>query len=253
MNDQENLVSIIMPSYNSAEWIQETIESVQSQTYSNWELLITDDASTDNTVQLIQEFQKADNRINLFISRVNRGAGKSRNNSLQHAHGRFIAYLDSDDIWSPNKLERQLAFMSKNHVCMCYTDYDLVGENGEYRRTVHVQKSVTYDGFLKRPLSCSHTIVFDTNVVDKALLVMPDVRRGQDSATWLQVLKTGITGYALCESLAKYRRHEGSLSSNKLKAIKRTWYLYREIEHLPLLYACECFVSYAINAVKKYA
>ena len=253
MYSSSELVSIIMPSYNSACWIKETIACVQAQTYTNWELIITDDASTDNTVEIIREAQKKDSRIILFVSEKNQGAGKSRNNSLKHSRGRYIAYLDSDDLWVDCKLEHQLAFMEKNHVGMCYTDYDLVNERGEYKKTVHVQKSVTYKGYLKRPVTCTHSIVFDMNIIDKSLLVMPDVRRGQDGATWLQVLKTGVIGYALSESLAKYRRHEGSLSNNKIKAIKRVWYLYRRIEHLPLPYACLCFVCYACNAVKKYS
>lgn len=94
--------------------------------------------------------------------------------------------------------------------------------------------------------------MFDISIVPKELLIMPDIRRGQDGATWLRVLKNGFSGYALSESLAKYRRHDGSLSNNKFKAIKRMWYLYRKIEHLPFLYACRCFISYAFNAVKKY-
>lgn len=253
MTSMDTLVSIIMPSYNSSHWIKETIESVQAQTYTNWELLITDDASTDDTVSVIKEKQKKDSRIKLFVSEKNQGAGQSRNNSLKYAKGRYIAYLDSDDLWDECKLEHQLAFMDEKHVAMCYTDYDLIDENGAYRKTIHVQKSVTYDGYLRRPVTCTHSVVFDTRLVDKSLLIMPDVRRGQDGATWLQVLKTGVIGYALGESLAKYRRHEGSLSNNKIKAVKRVWYLYRQIEHLSLPYACLCFVSYAINAVKKYS
>ena len=143
--------------------------------------------------------------------------------------------------------------MQDKDIAMCYTDYDIVNEKGEYRKTIHVPKTVTYDGYLKRPITCTHSIMFDTNYVDTKLLQMPDIRRGQDGATWLQVLKTGITGYALSESLAKYRRHEGSLSNNKIKAVKRMWYLYRKVEHIPLMYSCICFISYAINAVKKYS
>lgn len=187
----------------------------------------------------------------LFLEKS--GAAKSRNNSLSNAKGQFIAYLDSDDLWVECKLEHQLAYMKANHIGMCYTDYDLVNEFGELRKTIHVQKSVTYDGYLKKPITCTHSIMFDTELVDKKLLVMPDVRRGQDGATWLQVLKSGIQGYALNESLAKYRRHEGSLSNNKFKAVKRVWYLYRKIEHLSLPYACICFICYAYNAIRKYS
>lgn len=248
----DELISIIMPSYNSEKWIRETISSVKAQTYCNWELVITDDSSTDHTVELIRREQAEDNRIHLFVSPVNRGAGKARNNSLDNAHGRYIAYLDSDDLWLDYKLEHQLKFMKSNNISMCYTDYDIVDENAEFRKTIHVPKQVSYSEYLKRPITCTHSIMFDTNVISKNLLYMPDVRRGQDGATWLQVMKTGVTGHALSEPLAKYRRHEGSLSSNKFKAAGRIWYLYRNIEHISLPYACRCFISYAINAVRKY-
>lgn len=253
MSISSELISIIMPSHNSEKWIRDTIACVQSQTYTNWELLITDDASSDNTVRIIQNEQKKDSRIKLYIFEANQGAAKARNNSLYHADGRYIAYLDSDDLWAPVKLERQLQYMSNNNISMCYTDYDIVNENAEYRKTIHVPKTVTYDEYLQKPITCTHSIMFDTDAVDKHLLEMPNIRRGQDGATWLQVLKTGIKGYALSESLAKYRRHEGSLSNNKLKAIKRMWYLYRKVEKLSLHYSCVCFISYACNAIKKYS
>lgn len=246
-------VSIIMAAYNSEKWINETIECVQAQTYSNWELLITDDCSTDNTVELARNKAIIDSRIKVFVNAQNCGAGITRNNSLSHATGRFIAFLDSDDLWTNDKLELQLEYMIKNAWSVCYTSYDLINEFGEFRKTIIVPAKVTYDSYLKRPITCTHSICFDTNIVDKTLLEMPNIRRGQDGATWLKVLKTGIVGHGIVESLAKYRRHEGSLSNNKLKAIKRIWFLYRKVEKLPLHYACICFVSYAINAIKKYS
>ena len=227
-----------MSCYNSEKWIKETINCVINQTFKDWELLITDDCSTDNSVSVIREEMKKDDRIKLFTLETNQGAGKARNNSLEHASGRYISYLDSDDLWVETKLEHQLEYMKNKGIVMCYTDYDIVNENGELRKTVSVPAKVTYDSYLKRPITCTHSIMFDLDKVDRALLKMPDIRRGQDGATWLQVLKTGITGYALNESLAKYRRHDGSLSSNKFKAIKRIWFLYRKVEHLSLPYSC---------------
>lgn len=252
MSFSTDLISIIMPCYNDEKWIKETIDSVLAQSYPYWELIITDDASNDNTVNYIKDKQKKDARIKLYVSNKNQGAAKARNNSLSYAKGRYIAYLDSDDLWVKCKLEHQIEFMKKNNIAMCYTDYDIINQYAEYRKTIHVPQLVTYDSFLKGPITCTHSIMFDTEMFDKKLLIMPDIRRGQDAATWLQVLKSGITGYALSESLAKYRRHEGSLSNNKFKALKRTWYLYREVEHLPWAYACFCFISYVINAIKKY-
>ncbi len=249
----DGLVSIIMPAYNSSEWIEETINSVKSQTYTNWELIVCDDCSQDNTVELVRELQKTDKRIVLTVNEKNCGAGLSRNNSLRLAKGRFIAYLDSDDLWVNDKLEKQLKFMGQNKYLICYTSYDLINETGEYRKTIHIPDKTTYDSFLKRPLTCSHTILIDSSVVSKDLLIMPDLRRGQDAATWLKILKSGVTAYGLDISLAKYRRHSGSVSSNKLKALKRTWHLYRNVEKLSLMYSIECFISYVFNALKKYS
>lgn len=253
MSDSMELISILMPSYNSGKWIRETVASVQSQTYKKWELIISDDASSDDTVEIVKEIQKEDSRVRLLTTKKNGGAGKARNRALYAATGQYIAYLDSDDLWVNCKLEHQLEYMKKNNIAMCYTDYDIVNEIGEYRKTIHVPQCITYNGYLKKPITCTHSIMFDTEVIDKKLLEMPDIRRGQDGATWLQVLKTGIKGYALSEPLAKYRRHDGSLSNNKFKAVKRMWYLYRRVEKLSFPYACMCFVSYAINAVKKYS
>lgn len=252
MERNNDLVSILMPAYNSSRWIEETVRCVQAQTYANWELIIADDASFDDTVQKVEKFIPADSRIRLLKTDVNRGAGNARNRALRKAKGRYVAYLDSDDLWVPVKLEHQLKYMRDHNHVMCYTDYDIVDENGVYRKTVHVPETVNYEQYLRRPITCSHSIMFDTYAIDKKLLLMPDIRRGQDGATWLQVLKTGVTGHALSEPLAKYRRHKGSLSNNKLNAVKRMWYLYRKVEKLSFFYSSECFVSYAFNAVKKY-
>jgi len=241
-----------MASYNSALWIEETIACVQSQTYTDWELIISDDASTDNSLELAETAAEGDHRIIVVKAKENGGAGKARNRALKRATGRYIAYLDSDDLWVRNKLELQLDYMRSNNYTMCYTSYDLVNEFGEYRKTVHVPLECKYDSYLKRPITCTHSIVLDSMVIDKKLMIMPDIRRGQDGATWLKILKTGVVAHGLDESLAKYRRHDGSLSNNKLKAIKRIWFLYRKIEKISLFYSCRCFVSYAINAVKKY-
>lgn len=252
-NYVDNFVSIIMSSYNSEKWIEESIKSVQAQTYKNWELIISDDASTDRTLEIIQKEAEKDSRIIVIQSEVNSGAAKARNKALKMAKGRYIAYLDSDDIWLPHKLEHQLSYMKRKKYAMCYTDYDIINSDGEYRKTIHVPRTVTYDGYLKRPITCTLSIILDRAVIDDKLMIMPDIRRGQDGATWLQILKTGIIGYGLDESLAKYRRHKGSLSNNKIKAIKRVWYLYRKVEKLSFLYSCRCFISYAINAIKKYS
>lgn len=245
------LVSIIMPAYNADAFINETIHSVINQTYTNWELLITEDCSTDNTKTILQHDFINDTRIHVFYNHTNLGAAISRNNSLYHAKGEYIAFLDADDLWDTNKLEEQIKFMKSNNIVMCYTSYKTIKENGEHWNTVHVPQQIDYIGFLKRPLTCSHTIVFCMNKIDKNLLIMPNVKRGQDAATWCQVLKTGVIAYGLDKPLAKYRKHANSLSSNKIIAIKRAWFFLRKIERLNIIKAAYCFVFYAFNAVKK--
>ena len=247
----KTLVSIIMPAYNAAHYINEAIHSVKEQTYQNWELLITEDGSTDETRRILKEIAATDSRIKVLYSEKNNGAAASRNYSLANAMGRYIAFLDADDLWMPYKLENQLAFMKKYNIVMCYTSYETIDADGTYRNTVHIPKKVDYIEFLKRPLTCSHTIMFDLNFVDKALLIMPDIKRGQDGATWCQVLKSGVNGYGLDLVLAKNRKHQDSLSANKVIAIKRAWYLLKKVEQLSFLQAAYYFVFYAFNAVKK--
>lgn len=245
------LVSIIMPAYNAAPYIHEAINSVRTQTYRQWELLITEDCSTDETRAILKNLTESDSRIKIFYNEKNRGAAASRNHSLSKAEGRYIAFLDADDLWMPDKLKSQLAFMQKNNIAMCYTSYETIEADGKYRNIVHVPSKTDYIGFLKRPLTCSHTIMFDLSQVDKALLIMPDIKRGQDGATWCQVLKSGITGYGLDLILAKNRKHSDSLSANKVTAIKRAWYSLRKVEQLSVPRAAYYFVFYAFNAVKK--
>ena len=248
---KDTLVSIIMPAYNAAPYIREAILSVQEQTHPNWELLITEDCSTDETRAVLREEASTDSRIKVFYNEQNSGAAASRNHSLHNAEGRYIAFLDADDLWTPDKLKHQLAFMQKNDIAMCYTSYETIEADGTYRNTVHVPQQIDYTGFLKRPLTCSHTILFDLHFVDPTLLLMPNIKRGQDGATWCQVLKSGIKGYGLDLVLAKNRKHPDSLSANKITAIKRAWFLLRNVEQLKFPQASYYFVFYAFNAVKK--
>lgn len=248
---RDALVSIIMPAYNAAMYIADSINSVKAQTYQNWELLITEDCSTDETKAILASVTENDDRIKVFYNEQNSGAAESRNRSLANANGRYIAFLDADDLWMPNKLEEQLAFMQLNSIAMCYTSYETIEADGRYRNTIHVPNKTNYKDFLKRPLTCCMSIMFDLDYVDKSWLVMPNIKRGQDGATWCQVLKQGICGYGLDIVLAKCRKHAGSLSANKFLAIKRTWYCLRKVENQSLPKAVYYFVFYAFNAVKK--
>lgn len=249
--NDDPLVSVIIPSFNSANYIAETINSVLDQTVGSLEVLVIDDASTDETVSIVRALSIADGRIELMVQAENKGVALARNRALEVARGRYIAYLDSDDLWMSKKLERQLTFMKRAGVGACFTSYETIEEDGTHRNVVHVPESIDYKGFLKNTITCSHTLLFDTEKVDKSLLVMPNLRRGQDAATWLQVLKAGHRLYGLDEVLAKNRKRTSSLSSKKLTAIKRTWNLYRNVEHLCLPYAFYCQFWQLFHAVMK--
>lgn len=245
-------VSIISPVYNSAKFIKETIQSVINQTYENWELILVDDCSNDNSKEIINVFLEKDDRIKYYLLEENSGAAVARNYALEKSTGRFIAYLDADDLWDSKKLEKQIRFMIDNNYGFSCTDYKVIDEEGNLKnKTVKMPLKIDYDLYLKNTIIQTVGVMVDTYLVSKNLLVMPLIRRRQDAATWCQILKKGFYCYGLNENLAFYRRVNNSLSSNKLKAVKGTWYLYRNIENLSLFKSCYSFVGYALNACKK--
>lgn len=245
-------VSVIMPAYNCSKYIATAIESVQKQTYLDWEMIITDDCSTDNTCEIVESFSKEDSRIKLYRQAENMGAGAARTRGLFESTGRFIAYLDADDIWYPEKLAKQVDFMLSNKIGFSCTSYEVIDNEGrKLNKKVYMLPKADYVGFLTNNLLQTVGIMADTEIVDKEYLVMPNLRRRQDAATWLQVLKAGHPCYGLDEILAQYRRAENSLSSNKYRSAKGVWNLYRDVEKLSLPFSCYCFVRYAILAMWK--
>lgn len=245
------VVSVIIPVYNGEKFIGETIESVQSQSIDDLEILVVDDCSVDNTAAIVGSYVDSDPRVVFFRLTRNEGVAAARNQALKMARGRYIAYLDSDDLWLPNKLERQIAFLEEKGEGACFTSYETIEEDGAHRNCVHVPSRIGYRQFLKNTITCSHTLLFDTEIIDKALLVMPDIRKGQDFATWLQVMKAGHVFFGLDEVLAKYRKRSGSLSSNKWAAVRRTWNIYRNVEHLSIPYSAYCQFWQLFHALKK--
>lgn len=246
------LVSIITPSYNSQDYIEKTILSVQKQTYKNWEMIIVDDCSSDKTIEIVEKFAKNDDRIKLIKATTNAGAAVARNIALENSKGRFIAYLDADDIWFENKLAKQIEFLVNNNYGFSCCDYEKIeADDTTLNKTVSMPKTITYNQLLSNTIIQTVGVIADLKIVDKKLLVMPNVRRGQDAATWLQMLKNGVKFYGQNEVLAQYRRVPQSLSANKFSAIKRTWYLYRGVEKLSVLKSLFCLFGWAINASKK--
>ena len=250
--NKEELISIIVPVYNSENFIKDTIKTVENQTYENWELLLVNDCSTDNSKKIIEEYEKKDKRIKLIDLKQNSGAAIARNTGIEMSKGKYIAFLDSDDLWEKEKLEKQIEFMKKNNSIFSFTGYEFANENGIGNgKVVTVPFKINYKQALKNTTIWTSTVIFDVKKLEKELIKMPNVRRGQDTATWWKVLKTGIVAYGLNESLSLYRRSNNTLSSNKIKALKRTWNLYRNVEHLPIFASLYNFSWYCFNAIKR--
>ncbi len=226
MNDF-GLVSIITPSYNCAGFIGETIESVLAQSYRNWELLITDDCSTDGSREIISEYVRKDSRIRLLCLDKNSGAGVARNNSIREAKGRFIAFCDSDDRWYPEKLEKQLSFMAEKDCALSYTSYITCDEAGRTDGIVVCRQTETLRSLTRDDKIGCLTVVYDTEKVGK--VYMPALRKRQDWAMKLKIMKLCRRAYGMKEPLAIYRHRDSSLSRNKTALIRYNIAVYREV------------------------
>lgn len=228
------LVSIITPLYNSEAFIEETILSVINQTYSNWEMIIVDDNSKDNGVLLVKVYQERDSRIVLVPNQNSPGAAGSRNTAITLAKGRYIAFLDSDDLWMPEKLEIQIKFMQLNEHYFTYTFYEQISEEGNYLKSINnLPLKVSYkSSMMSNKIGCL-TAVYDVKYFGK--VYMENIVKRQDYTLWLKLLKKVKFAYCVPEILSRYRITKGSISSNKFKLIKYHWYIYRKIEKQTLV------------------
>lgn len=247
----DRLVSIIVPVYNVQNYIVETMDCVRAQTYSEWELLLVNDCSTDGTVQVIEAYLERvkDERIRLINQPANSGAARARNTGLKESVGRYVAYLDSDDLWEPDKLNCQVAFMDSKKIAFSFTGYEFADEHGNgLGKIVRVPETLNYRQALKNTTIFTTTVMFDTERIPRELLEMPEVK-SEDTALWWKVLRNGYVAYGLDENLVRYRRAGKSLSSNKLEAIRRIWNLYRRVEGLGLFQSMWNFCFWAVRAV----
>lgn len=247
------LVSIIVPVYNAGNFIRETMDSVLAQTYPNWELLLVEDGSSDGSADVIEEYiaGKGESRIRLIRQPSNQGAARARNKGLEEASGRYIAYLDADDLWAPEKLEHELRFMEEKGAAFAFTGYEFADENGVgLGKIVRVPETLVYRQALSNTTIFTTTVMFDSSKIPKELLEMP-VIKSEDTALWWKVLRAGYTAYGLDENLAKYRRAGRSLSSNKLEAIRRIWNLYRRAEGMNVIKSAWHFCFWALRAVRR--
>jgi len=247
----KNLISIITPSYKGEQLIKQTIDSVIDQTYTNWEMIIVDDCSPDNSNEIIEEYIKKDNRIKLIKLDENRGPAVSRNSAIKEARGRYIAFLDADDYWHKEKLEKQLAFMKDNDIALSFTGYERVEESSsKFIDTQFVPTKVDYKTLLKQNIMGCLTVMYDTKKLGR--VYMPDILRRQDYALWLKILKQIPYAYGLNESLAYYRVRTSSISSNKIRASRYHWKVLRDIEKLPIYKAIYYFGWYTYKSIMKY-
>lgn len=272
MKDKENgLVSIIVPVYRAAAYIADTIGMVFSQTCGKWELLLVDDCSGDDSVEVMEKALSSyehhpvetvlentghieeylcggEKKVYLIRKNKNEGAAAARNTGMDLACGQYIAFLDADDIWVSDKLEKQLSFMRQKRAGFVFSAYEFGDEQARPTgRVVHVPETLTYKKALSRTVIFTTTVVLDRDVIPDELMRMPVVE-SEDTATWWQILRAGYTACGLDEALAVYRRPRGSLSSNKCKAVKRIWNLYRRQEKLSVAASAFCFVFWAYRA-----
>lgn len=282
------LVSIIVPVYRARSYIAETVTMVIRQTHRAWELLLVEDHSPDNSAEIIRNILKnytcrnlmeerqsgylkdqentlwpqgihsaeeytdgTGRRIVLVCKGKNEGAAAARNTGLSMAQGRYIAFLDADDIWLPDKLEKELHFMKDKQAGFVFTSYEFGDEQAQPTgKVVHAPEKLTYKQALSRTVIFTTTVLLDKNIIPQDLMRMPEVE-SEDTATWWQILRAGYVAHGLNETLAVYRRPPKSLSSNKFIAMRRIWNLYRRQEKLSVITSARYFVLWAYRATAR--
>ena len=247
----DDLVSIIMPCYNDAAYISDSINSVISQTYQNWELIIIDDFSADDSKEIIRGHMNKDPRIKLIESNSNIGPGPSRNKGIKVSRGQYIAFLDSDDLWDDNKLDVQINLMKRKNIAFSFTSYRIMHGDKISNTVIPVKKSVTYSDLLKiNHIGCL-TVVFDLKILNKKHF-MPNLKRQQDLGLWLSILRRGERAIGCEQVLATYRVDKQKNMKKKFKAIYYRWKLFRKIECLSLLSTIYNFIIYLVLGSIKY-
>lgn len=227
------IVSIITATFNSQRFVKETINSILAQTFTNWELIITDDESTDSTLDILESYSSKDKRIKIYRLKTNSGAGVARNNSIKHSQGRYIAFCDSDDQWMSDKLQKQIDFMTLHDCALTYSSYKLIDENGNDIGKVHAKERLDYKKMLRNNYIGCLTAMYDTDKVGK--VYMPIIRKRQDWGLWLKILKKDRIALGIIDTLAIYRVRSSSLSNKKRSLIKYNFNIYRKVEKFSII------------------
>ena len=244
------MVSVITPAHNIEKYIDKAIESVQAQSYEEWEMIIVDDVSTDATADLVQSYAEKDSRIKLIRSGERKGAAGSRNKAIEKSKGKYIAFLDSDDVWKPEKLRKQLDLMKNNDLAFTYSSYDVIDLEGKQIATFATIPEISYSSMLKTCSVGCLTAIYDQEKLGK--MYMPDLPTKEEYVLWLNIMKKIGTTQGITESLAGYRVGQTSVSSDKLNAALWQWKVYRESEKLGLAKSIYYFINYAYHGFKKY-
>lgn len=247
----ESLISVVIPVYNASKYVTRTLESVICQTYENIEILLIDDCSTDNSVEILRDYEKRDSRIKVFTSEKNQGVAAVRNRGIQAAKGEYIALLDSDDIWVDTKLEKQIESLRRTGAQISYCSYSFTDENdNEILRPFIVPEKTTY----KQMLYCNY-MSCSTVLIEASLLKKHPFKREfyhEDYVLWLELLSIPTTNVGIKEVLAYYRQVSGSRSHNKINAAKKRWDIYRNALDMKFIHSCFAMIGYGFNAIKKY-
>lgn len=237
-----------MPMYNCERTLAQSVASVRVQTRTDWELLLVDDGSVDSSANIAKALCQQDSRIRLFRLPTNAGAANARNHALKQARGRYIAFLDADDVWQAQKLERQIAFMASTGAALSFTAYTRCTESGVLIEAVQVPKRATYTMLLKRNLLGALTVMYDRDVIGS--VEMPDIERQHDYALWLELTRAHGPAFGLNDDLATYHVSRSSLSANKALAARDIWRVFRRYEHLPLHRALWYFAHYTYYGLR---
>lgn len=250
MNEHMPLISIIMPVYNSQEFVKDSIESILAQSYKNWELIIVDDYSKDNTFNYLLAEYSGNKKIKLLQNQVNSGAGVTRNLGLDNARGQLIAFLDADDLWLPHKLEKQLAYMQENNSAIVHTSYSFINESGDrIPGRVNVSKSVNLRSYMRNTEIGMSTALVNKDTVGQ--IRFHSMRTRQDTRLWLGLLSEGNIANGLDEDLVLYRVRKGQISGNKTIIAWRTLKVYLSVTNIPLSERLVNYCHYAFNGVFK--
>lgn len=247
----EGLVSVITPVYNAERFLDRTLQSVFNQTYKNIEILLIDDCSRDKSAEIIKRYEQDHPEIVYYLQEKNMGAGAARNKALELASGQYVAFLDSDDMWLPEKIEQQVSLMKDKNTPFCYTAIEMMDENGKVIKSKrNLKETCDYNYLLHNTIIATSSVVIDRNVLGD--FRMPLRRGGQDYATWLQLLRNGTIAWGINEVHTKYRIRDNSLSSKKINSLEQVWHIQTQDEKINKIIAAFNVMCFSVNAIKKY-